>query len=219
MSFVRQMIMIVGGCLLVALGIQVLTVSDLVLGGTAGMSIVLYHLTGLTFGSLFFLVNLPFYWLSLRQLGIDFTLKTFMSVTLLSLMSDGIAFVFDFTIPYSIAGAILGGSLIGFGLILLFRSNSSLGGINILAMFLSRRYGINPGKTILISDVIIVCSALFVFNYVQILYSIIAIVVMSAVLGRYHKTSPIEKNNKDIAQVEDASEAEAFGHTAASVRK
>ncbi|MFT9850453.1 YitT family protein [Aneurinibacillus sp. REN35] len=205
MSFVKQMSMIFGGCLLVALGIQVLTASDLVLGGTAGMSIVLHHITGLSFGALFFLINLPFYLLSVKQLGMNFTLKTFMSVTLLSILSDGISFLLDFKIPYSVVGAVLGGSFIGFGLILLFRSNSSLGGINIFAMFLSRRYGVNPGKTIMISDISIVCSALFVFGYIQILYSVLAIIVMSAVLGRYHKTSPIEKNNKHIAELEENS--------------
>jgi uncharacterized membrane-anchored protein YitT (DUF2179 family) len=206
-SFAKQVLMIVGGCFLVALGIRMFTATDLVLGGTAGLGIVLHHITGLSFGILFFLVNLPFYVLSVKQLGISFTLKTFMSVTLLSLLTDGLTVMLDFKISYSIIGAIIGGALIGFGLILLFRSNSSLGGINIFALFLDRRFGINPGKTIMISDICIVCSALLVFNVVQILYSIIAIMVMSAVLGRYHKTSPIEKNNKNIEELEEENES------------
>lgn len=213
MSFARQMFMIVGGCFLVALGIRVFTASDLVLGGTAGISIVLYHITGLSFGVLFFLINLPFYWLSIKQLGMGFTLKTFMSVTLLSLLSDGLTALLDLPIIHSLFGAVIGGALIGFGLILLFRSNSSLGGINILAMFLSRRHSINPGKTIMITDICIVCSALLVFGYIQILYSIVAIMVMSAVLGRYHKKSPIEKNNKHIGEMEEENEARGLSQS------
>ncbi|MED0673127.1 YitT family protein [Aneurinibacillus aneurinilyticus] len=207
------MFMILGGCFLVALGIRVFSASDLVLGGTAGISIVLHHITGLSFGVLFFLINFPFYWLSIKQLGMGFTLKTFMSVTLLSLLSDGLTALLDFPIIHSFFGAIIGGVLIGFGLILLFRSNSSLGGINILAMFLSRRHGINPGKTIMITDICIVCSALLVFDYIQILYSVVAIMVMSVVLGRYHKKSPIEKNNKLIGEMERENEASGLGQS------
>jgi uncharacterized membrane-anchored protein YitT (DUF2179 family) len=214
-SFAKQMVMIVGGCFLVALGIRVFTASNLVLGGTAGMGIVLHHVTSLSFGVLFFLINLPFYFLSFKQLGMSFTLKTFMSVTLLSLLSDGLTALFTFQLP-SFVGAILGGALIGFGLIFLFRSDSSLGGINILALFLDRRYGINPGRTIMVSDTCIVCSALLVFHPIQILYSILAIIVMSTVLGRYHKTSPIEKNNKHIEEMEEESETKTFGESVTS---
>lgn len=212
-NWMKQLVMIVAGCMLVALGIHIFAASHIVLGGTAGMGLILHHITGLTVGMLFFLINIPFYFLSVRQLGIRFTLKTFLSVTLLSVLTDQMAIFLNIEMPYTIIGAVVGGALIGFGLTILFRSNSSLGGINILALFLDRRYGINPGKTIMISDICIVLSALVVFTVIEVVYSILAIFVMSAVLGRYHKKSPIEKNNRHIDEMEkEASSVE--GETA-----
>lgn len=212
-NLMKQMVMIVAGCILVALGIQIFAASHIVLGGTAGMGLILHRITGLTVGMLFFVINIPFYFLSVRQLGIRFTLKTFLSVTLLSVLTDQMSVFLKIEVPYTVIGAVVGGALIGFGLTMLFRSNSSLGGINILALFLDRRYGINPGKTIMISDICIVLSALLVFTVMEVAYSILAIFVMSAVLGRYHKKSPIEKNNSHIDEMEkEASSVE--GETA-----
>jgi hypothetical protein len=44
-------------------------------------------------------------------------------------------------------------------------------------------------------------------------FRIVAIVVMSAVLDRYHKTSLIKKNNKYIGEMEEANECGAFGRS------
>jgi uncharacterized membrane-anchored protein YitT (DUF2179 family) len=192
---VRNSLMILEGCLIVALGIQFFTSSNLVIGGTAGLSIILKQLTGLSFGVLFFLVNIPFYILAIKQMGLAFTIRTFISVSILSVLSDFLAVYVTFKVAHPLIGSVLGGALIGFGLILIFRSGSSLGGINILALFLDKRYRINPGRTIMTTDIIIVGSATFVFGLKQILFSMVAIFVMSSILGRYHKTAPIVQNS------------------------
>lgn len=191
----KNMFMILFGCFLVALAIKVFNITNLLIGGTAGLGILLQQITHLSFGTLFFLINIPFYILSIMQIGISFTIKSFLSISALSIMSELLTNYVMFELPHPIIGTIIGGILLGFGLILLFRSGSSLGGVNIVAVFLDKRFGINPGKTVFITDAIIVSLALFVFNIEQVLYSILAIVVMSVLLGRYNKTSPIEQNN------------------------
>ncbi|MFC3882185.1 YitT family protein [Bacillus songklensis] len=201
----KQSLLIIMGCLLVALGIKVLTSSELVIGGTAGMGMILQHLTPFSFGTLFFFINIPFYFLSIIQLGLPFTIKSFISVTILSIMSEALDHVFTFTIPFPIISSLTGGVLIGFGLILLFRCGSSLGGVNMLCVYLDKHYGVNPGKTILATDVIIVGSAFFIVGLEKVLYSIVAILVMSRILGRYHKTAPLEKNNKKLLENENSS--------------
>ncbi|MEK1829156.1 YitT family protein [Priestia megaterium] len=75
MNHVKQWGWITFGCLCVAIGIQFLTASNLVIGGTAGLGIVLQHLTGISFGVLFFIINLPFYFMALTQIGLQFTIK------------------------------------------------------------------------------------------------------------------------------------------------
>lgn len=193
-SLIRKYLMTFEGCLIVALGIQFFNSSELLIGGTAGLSFILKELTGLSFGVLFFVINIPFYILALKQMGKEFTLRTFASVTILSVLSDFLEATVTFQVVHPIISSVLGGALIGFGLILVFRSGSSLGGINILALYLDKRYGINPGKTIMTTDVLIVGSALFVFGLIQVLISMVAIFVMTSILGRYHKTAPIAQN-------------------------
>lgn len=199
----KQALLIALGCFLVALGIKMLTSVELVIGGTAGMGMILQHITPLSFGTLFFFLNIPFYFLAIIQLGLPFTIKSFISVTLLSVMSEVLDYFFTFTIPFPIISSLAGGALIGFGLILLFRCGSSLGGINMLCVYLDKHYGINPGKTLLATDVVIVGSAFFFVGLEKVVYSIIAILVMSHILGRYHKTAPLEKNNKELVQEEN----------------
>ncbi|PPC78742.1 membrane protein [Pokkaliibacter plantistimulans] len=187
MIITHRWLSILEGCLLVALGIHLLNSSHLLISGTAGMGLIVQHLSTLSFGQLFFILNLPFYLLAIRCMGRAFTVRTFISVSLLSLLSELMRRYLDFNIAEPVLAAVLGGMLVGFGLIILFRHQSSLGGLNILAMYLERRFGIHAGKTTLVGDILIVSVAFFVFEPAQVLYSLVAFLFMSSVVGRYHR--------------------------------
>ena len=176
---------ILEGCLLVALGIHLLNSSNLLISGTAGLGLTLQHVTGLTFGQLFFILNLPFYLLAIRYMGWSFTLRTFTAVSLLALLSELMRRWLDFTVVQPAMAAVLGGLLVGFGLIILFRHQASLGGINILAMYLERRFDIHAGKTTLACDILILALACLVFTPEQIAYALLAFLALSSVMGRY----------------------------------
>lgn len=187
MMTTHRWLSILEGCLLVALGIHLLTASDLLISGTAGLGLILQQATGLGFGLLFFLLNIPFYLLSLRCMGWVFTLRTFVSVTLLSLLSELMRRWLDFTVAEPILAAVLGGLLIGFGLIILLRHQASLGGLTILACYLEKRLNIHAGRTTLVCDGVVVLFGLLVFEPTQVLCSLLAFLSLSSVLGRYHR--------------------------------
>lgn len=178
---------ILEGCLLVALGIHLLTASNLLISGTAGLGLVFQQATGLGFGLLFFLLNLPFYLLAWRCMGWVFTLRTFASISLLSLLSELMGRWLNFQVAEPVLAAVLGGLLIGFGLIILLRHQASLGGLTILACYLEKRLGIHAGRTTLICDGVVVALGLLVFEPIQVLYSLLAFLSLSSVLGRYHR--------------------------------
>lgn len=52
---------IVSGTLLISVGIAFFTTAGLLTGGTAGLAFLLHYATGIRFGPLFFVLNLPFY--------------------------------------------------------------------------------------------------------------------------------------------------------------
>ncbi len=64
------------GSLIAALGLYFLAQVGF-MTGMAGLAFVLHYWSGWSFGLLFFVLNLPFYILSLRRVGLDFTIKTF----------------------------------------------------------------------------------------------------------------------------------------------
>lgn len=195
MNITHRWLSIVEGCLLVAFGIHILNASHLLISGTAGLGMILLQLTSLSFGQLFFILNIPFYLLAWQSLGKEFTFRTFISISLLSALSE----IFRYYVVLEInplLSAILGGMLVGFGLIILFRHNASLGGLNILAVYLERQFKIHVGKTTLIADLCILTLSFFVFNLQEIGYSLIAFVILSSVVGRYHRPPAWAKISK-----------------------
>ncbi|MGO3739797.1 YitT family protein [Marinomonas foliarum] len=186
MKTTHRWLSIVEGCLLVALGIHILNSAGLLISGTAGVSMILLRLTDLSFGTLFFLLNIPFYILAWCTLGRDFTIRTFVSVSLLSALSELMKHYVVLSIHPGLSGA-LGGLLVGFGLIILFRHNASLGGLNILAVYLERRFSIHASKTTLFADISVLIAAVIFLDLSQLGYSLVAFLLLSSVVGRYHR--------------------------------
>ncbi|ETX10841.1 hypothetical protein MUS1_12755 [Marinomonas ushuaiensis DSM 15871] len=186
MNITHRWLSIVEGCLLVALGLHILNSAGLLISGTAGVGMILLRVTDLSFGQLFFILNIPFYILAWYTLGRDFTFRTFFSISLLSALSELMNHYVSLSIN-PILAATLGGLLVGFGLIILFRHNSSLGGVNILAVYLERRFEIHAGKTTLIADICVLIAAVVFLDLSSLMYSLIAFLFLSSVVGRYHR--------------------------------
>jgi len=177
---------ILEGCLLAALGLHILNSAGLLISGTAGVSFLLLQLVDLTFGQLFFLLNIPFYILAWQSLGWRFTLRTFFSVSLLSAISELLRLYVHIDMN-PLLSATFGGMLVGFGLIILFRHNASLGGLNILAVYLERKFHIHASKTTLVADLMVLAGAFFILDGSRLAFSFLAFLVLSSIIGRYHK--------------------------------
>lgn len=193
----RSLITLFEGCLLVALGVRLLQAAGLMVSGTAGMSLLGADLTALSFGSLFFVINLPFYGLAWKQLGLNFTLRTLGCVSLLSVMSDLLASTLPLGAVSIPVAAIAAGLLIGLGITLLFRENASLGGLNILALHLERRFAIHAGRTTFAFDLLLIALAAMIYPWPQVIGSALAFATLSFVLGRYHRRTPKASDTTD----------------------
>jgi uncharacterized membrane-anchored protein YitT (DUF2179 family) len=178
------------GTLRVALGRVVYAKAGLVTGGTAGQALLLHYATGTPFGLLFFLVNLSFVrWLALalRALGRRFTVKSFVSVALLALRSEGLPRRIGIAAVAPPFAAALGGVLMGVGLLVLFRHHASLGGINVLVLYLQDRHGLHAGKVQMAVDGAIVLAALVLVPAWSIALSILGSVLLKLVLATNHR--------------------------------
>lgn len=171
----------------VALGYGLLSHARLLTGGTAGIALLLTRLTPFSFGQLFLALNVPFFWLGVRQMGWAFTVKTFVAIALVSFETDHLAGVIAFERVHPAAGAIVGGFLVGAGLLMLFRHDACLGGLNILAIFLQRRGRVRAGVFQMIVDSTVVLASAFVVPPATIALSVLGAVALNVVLAINHK--------------------------------
>lgn len=179
------------GSMFVAFGVSIFTELELLTGGTAGIAFLLSYYTDFSFGEVFFVINLPFYALAIWRLGLPFTLKTFTAVFLLSAFTELIPTVFVFGEIQPLFGAVLGGFLIGTGVLMLFRHKASLGGVNIVSLYLQKFHNVNAGRFQMVVDVSLIVCAFFIVDIWSVFYSIIAAICMNLLLainfvkGRY----------------------------------
>lgn len=175
------------GTLFVSLGVNMYSHVGLLTGSTAGLAFLIQYLTGLPFGVVFFTINIPFYYFAFRRMGLRFMGKTFCAVALVS----GFSLLHPRFIAYEKLNlfycAILGGLLMGTGFVMLFRHGASLGGINVVTLFLQDRYGLRAGKLQMGVDVVIVLASLFVVTPMVLLASIVGAVAANLVIALNHR--------------------------------
>lgn len=175
------------GSSMAAFGLVMLTHLGLVTGQTAGLAVLISYVTGYSFGLVFFVVNLPFYWLAIRRMGWRFTLKTFVAVGLLSVISEVMPDHVRFDTLDPLLGAVLIGMITGAALLALFRHGASLGGVGILALFLQDKTGFRAGHTQLLFDLGVFTAALFVIDLPLVLYSQLGAVVINLTIAVNHR--------------------------------
>lgn len=175
------------GSTMVAAAMVLLTHLGLVTGQTAGLAVLLSYITGYSFGAVFFVLNLPFYWLGIRRMGWRFTLKTFLAVGLLSLISTRMPDLVQLSYLHPAMGAVLFGMMSGAGLLALFRHGASLGGVGILALFLQEKTGFRAGYTQLLFDAGVFGIAFFVIDAPALLYSLLGAVVVNLTIAINHR--------------------------------
>lgn len=179
---------IAAGSMLAALGVMLLSTAHLLIGGTAGLGFLLRYSMDISFGTAFFLLNLPFYWLAYKRLGLVCTVKTFAAVATTSLLTGLLPklIVVDSIDP--LVAALFGGLLLGCAMLILFRHRASLGGFGILALYLQDRFGWRAGFVQLGLDCVVLVLSFFVAGPFVILCSVIAAVTLNLTLAVNHRT-------------------------------
>lgn len=183
----EDVLAILTGTLLVSLGVALFNQAGLFTGGTAGLAFLIHYASDYSFGSVFFVLNLPFYWLAWKHMGWRFTLKTFISVGLVSVMSGLHPKMVQLSQLTPFYVALIGGSLMGVGFIVLFRHQASLGGINILTLYLQEKHGLRAGKIQMGIDLCIVLASFLVVSPIAMLASILGAIVLNLAIMLNHR--------------------------------
>ncbi|MBY6186160.1 YitT family protein [Marinobacter hydrocarbonoclasticus] len=175
------------GIVTLSFAIVILKQAGVVVGGVAGLALLVSQLSDWGFGALFFAISAPFYLMAWFRMSRAFTIKSLATVGLVSWLTDLMqhTFVIQGLTPL-MAGAI-GGVLCGVGLLVLFRHHSSAGGFNVLALFCQERFGWRAGYLLMGLDGVILAATAYFFGIQTLLASTLCIVLMNLVLGFNHR--------------------------------
>ena len=175
------------GTTLVAVGVLLFRTADIPMGGTVGVAYLAHYASGFNFGTLFFLINLPFYVLAWRGMGRAFTLKTFASVATLSVLSEWLPQLIHIDRMNAVFAAVVGGLLVGNGLLVLIRHRASLGGLGVLAVYLQEARGWRAGTVQMLMDLAILGAATVIIVLQAAALSVLASAALNMVIGVNHR--------------------------------
>lgn len=143
--------------------------NNLIGGGVSGLCSMLYYALGWKMGVTNFLINVVLLIVAFFILGRGFGIKTIYAILLSSLafqfLPDMIPqdFVNEFTSNNGkLLCVIFGGVMTGLGIGFAFTHGGSTGGTDILAMIINKYRNITPGRLLLMMDVAIIGSSLFI---------------------------------------------------------
>ncbi|WP_085787263.1 YitT family protein [Ketogulonicigenium robustum] len=175
------------GTVMAAFGMVILTSLGFVTGQMAGLAVLISYVSGWSFGAVFFLINIPFYWIGYKRMGLRFMVKTFIAVTVMSILSYLIRDWVSFDSFNPLFGAVIYGCISGSALLALFRHGASLGGIGILAVYLQERTRLRAGQIQMAFDAVLFAIALMILPLPIVLYSFVGAVVLNFVIAVNHR--------------------------------
>ena len=193
MTEMKDFLAINGGLISYAIGwAAFLLPYKMTTGGLTGMCAIFYYLTDIPIQLTFCIVNVVLILLALRELGYRFVIKTTYAIFMLSffldvaqnMMKDDKGQFLQILGPGQDSMAcILGAILCGFGIGIVFVSNCSTGGTDIIAAVVNKHRNISLGRVLLYIDLVTISSCYFFFNdWRMVVFGYVALVVMNYTL-------------------------------------
>ena len=180
-------------------------------GGATGLTILIQRLSEkflnihLSFAVVNFLLNMIPIYIGFRYIGKRFTLYSCLMIVLTGILTDIIP---SYIITYDILLiSIFGGIINGFAIRLCLRMDTPSGGTDFIAIYLSRKKGIDSWNIILYFNVVLLLVAGFSFGWDKALYSIFFQYTTTQVLHilytRYQKKTLfiVTDNPKEVCDV------------------
>jgi uncharacterized membrane-anchored protein YitT (DUF2179 family) len=180
-QFLKEFILIVAGIFSASFGFKgFLLTNHFIDGGATGISLLVSALTGVPLYILIIGINIPFIILAYNIMGRQFAIKTALAIAGLSLCLATVHFP-DVT-QDNLLVAIFGGFFLGAGIGLSVRGGAVIDGTEVLAIFLSRKFGTSIGDIIIVINIIIFSAAAYLLGVEIALYSMITYLAASKTL-------------------------------------
>ena len=169
-TLIKEYLLITVGLTMYALGwAMFLTPNGMIGGGVTGFAAILQYAThgAIPISITYFILNIILLIVGTKILGTGFGAKTIFAIIMTSVMLAvtqkfiPVDFVDEFAQDSKIVCTVLGGIMAGVGIGLSMSQGGSTGGTDIIALVWCKFKPASPGKIILIIDVMIILSSLF----------------------------------------------------------
>ncbi|MDR2694236.1 MAG: YitT family protein [Chitinispirillales bacterium] len=185
--FLTDTLLMLMGSVLCALAINgFLRPHELLSGGMAGTSLVIYYnWPKIPFALLYLLISIPVFIFGYFVVGRRFILFSVWAALINAAMFQFVHPRFD--IPDRLLCALVGGALSGTGVALILRTNGTSSGTEIISIILNKFYSINIGITNLLINTAVMAAASFFLPFDRILYSFIFVTMNSIAMNAVFK--------------------------------
>jgi uncharacterized membrane-anchored protein YitT (DUF2179 family) len=205
--YIKDTILIVIGIFSAAFGFKgFLLTNHFIDGGATGISLLISALTKIPLSYLIVGINLPFIVMGHHIVGRQFAIKTALSISGLALVLATVTFP-NIT-DDNLLVAIFGGFFLGAGIGFAIRGGAVIDGTEVLAIYLSRKFGTTIGDIIIVINVMIFGAAAYFLGMEIALYSMITYLAASKTLDfivegleEYIGVTVVSDKNEEIRQM------------------
>lgn len=190
-KFIVRYVCITLAALLYAVGISLfLNPNNLAPGGVSGIAIILKRLFPFMpgIGMLIFIINIPIMIVGAWKFGMKFILSTIYSLVVSSVLIDVIPMLSNIKSVTSepMLAAIIGGASFGLAMGIMFRMETTTGGMDIIVKIIrQKKPHLKTGQIYLALDVVVLVASAFAFHNIEVaLFAAIAIYVSSIVMDK-----------------------------------
>jgi uncharacterized membrane-anchored protein YitT (DUF2179 family) len=178
---IKDFILIVSGIFSAAFGFKgFLLTNHFIDGGATGISLLVSIITPIPLYVLIIAINIPFIILGYKIIGKAFAIKTTLAILGLALVVATVTF--PNVTDDNLLVAVFGGFFLGAGIGLAVRGGAVIDGTEVLAIYLSRKFGTTIGDIIILINVVIFSAAAYFLSIEIALYSMITYLAASKTL-------------------------------------
>ena len=203
-----NLFLITAGIVVFVIGMNSILIPNKLLGaGVSGVAIIIHYLfPSADVGITYFLLNIPLMFLGWFSISKRFMLYTIFGMAFFSLAAVVIKTP-PVTLKDPILVAVFAGVVCGAGAGIVLRSLGSAGGVDILATYANKQFGLRPGLTSFLANTVVIMTGAYFFGLQIALYSLIYVFTSSkaldAVLTGFNQrlsTVVISDKYKEIAE-------------------
>lgn len=140
-------------------------------------------------GVFYYMINVPILLLTARTLGKAFALRTIIYTTLYSAATAFIPVPAEPLVTDPLTGILVGAICIGVGDGLVLTCGCSIGGVDMLGVFFSKKRGIPVGQFGMYANVLLFVACFLLFNFSITAYSVIYMMFTNMIIDRMHQQS------------------------------